>query len=79
MAAQPYVKASYVHEFDGDSSVTVNGYELDNNIAGSRMEVGVGGVLQVSERTKVSLDVEHARGNDIEAPLAVNLGVRVLW
>ncbi|MBO3274834.1 autotransporter outer membrane beta-barrel domain-containing protein [Pseudomonas schmalbachii] len=79
MAAQPYARTSYVHEFDGDSSVTVNGYKLDNNIAGSRMEVGLGGVLQVSERTKVSLDVEHAKGNDVEEPLAVNLGVRFLW
>ncbi|MCY1302570.1 Pertactin autotransporter [compost metagenome] len=79
MAAQPYVKASYVHEFNGDSTVTVNSYELDNNIAGSRTEVGLGGVLQVSEKTKVSLDVEHAKGSNVEEPWAVNLGVRYLW
>ncbi|MNO65452.1 Pertactin autotransporter precursor [compost metagenome] len=79
MTAQPYVKASYVHEFNGDSSVTVNGYELDNQVSGSRSEIGFGSVLQVSEKTKVSLDVEHAKGNSVEEPWAVNIGVRFLW
>ncbi len=79
MTAQPYAKASYVHEFAGDSSVKVNGYKLDNQIAGSRTEVGLGGILQVSEKVKVSLDVEHAQGESVEEPWAVNLGVRYLW
>ncbi|MCY1291852.1 Pertactin autotransporter [compost metagenome] len=79
MTAQPYVKASYVHEFNGDSSVTVNGFELDNQVSGSRSEIGFGSVLQVSEKTKVSLDVEHAKGNSVEEPWAVNIGVRFLW
>ncbi|PTQ69107.1 autotransporter outer membrane beta-barrel domain-containing protein [Pseudomonas sp. GV071] len=79
MTAQPYAKASYVHEFAGDSSVKVNGYTLDNQIAGSRAEVGLGGILQVSEKVKVSLDVEHAQGESVEEPWAVNLGVRYLW
>ena len=79
MHVQPYVKASYVHEFNGNSEVSVNGIELDNHISGSRTELGLGGVLQVSEKTKLSLDVEQASGDDVEQPWAINLGVRFLW
>ena len=76
---QPYVKASYVNELAGNSSVKVNGHKLTNRIADSHGELGIGGVLQVSEKTKVSLDVEHAQGRQVNQPWAVNVGVRYLW
>jgi outer membrane autotransporter protein len=79
MNAQPYAKVSYVHEFEGDSTVKVNGYKLENRIDGSRIEVGLGGVLQVSDKAKVSLDMEHAKGDEVEERWAINLGVRYLW
>jgi outer membrane autotransporter protein len=79
MAAQPYVKASYVQEFEGASSVRVNGHKLRNQVADSRAEIGLGGVLQVSAKTKVSLDVQHTKGEQMEEPWAVNMGVRYLW
>lgn len=79
MPFQPYVKASYVHEFAGASSVKVNGHKLANQIAGSRAEYGVGGVLQVSDHTKLSLDIQQAKGDQVEEPWALNFGVRYLW
>lgn len=79
MPFQPYVKASYVHEFAGASSVRVNGHKLSNRIAGSRAEYGLGGVLQVSEKTKVSLDIQQAKGDQVQEPWALNLGARYLW
>lgn len=79
MNAQPYAKLSYVHEFEGDSTVKVNGYKLENRINGSRVEVGLGGVLQVSDKAKVSLDAEHAKGDEVEERWAINLGIRYLW
>ncbi|WP_271196401.1 autotransporter outer membrane beta-barrel domain-containing protein [Pseudomonas turukhanskensis] len=79
MAAQPYVKASYVQEFEGASTVKVNGRKLRNQVADSRAEIGLGGVLQVSAKTKVSLDVQHTKGEQMEEPWAVNMGVRYLW
>ena len=79
MPFQPYVKASYVHEFAGASSVKVNGHTLTNRVAGSRAEYGLGGVLQVSEKTKVALDIQQAKGDQVEEPWALNLGVRYLW
>ncbi|EJM26467.1 autotransporter outer membrane beta-barrel domain-containing protein [Pseudomonas sp. GM25] len=79
MQAQPYVKASYVTEHAGTSKVSVNGNRLDAQLPGNRMEVGFGGVLQVSEKSKISLDAEYAKGNGIEQPFGLNLGYRYLW
>ncbi|MFK0090790.1 autotransporter outer membrane beta-barrel domain-containing protein [Pseudomonas sp. NPDC090755] len=79
MRAQPYVKASYVTEHAGDSEVEVNGHSLASELPGNRTEVGAGGVLQVGERSKISLDVEYATGSDIEQPYAVTVGYRYLW
>lgn len=79
MKAQPYVKASYVTEHAGSSKVSVNGNKLDAELPGNRVELGFGSVLQVSERSKISLDAEYAKGNSIEQPWGVNLGYRYLW
>ncbi len=79
MKAQPYVKASYVAEHAGSSKVSVNGNKIDAKLPGNRVELGFGGVLQVSEKSKISLDAEYAKGNSIEQPWGVNLGYRYLW
>lgn len=79
MKAQPYVKASYVTEHAGGSKVRVNGNTFDAELPGNRIELGFGGVLQVSEKSKISLDAEYAKGNDIEQPFGVTLGYRYLW
>jgi outer membrane autotransporter protein len=79
MAAQPYVKAAYVQEFAGHSTVNVNGHKLRNQVTDSRAELGLGGVLQVNAKTKVSLDVQHTEGHQVREPWAVNVGVRYLW
>ncbi len=79
MKAQPYVKASFITEHAGSSKVTVNGNKFDAKLPGSRVEVGFGGVLQVTEKSKISLDAEYAKGNGIEQPFGVSLGYRYLW
>lgn len=79
MKAQPYVKASYITEHAGSSKVSVNGSKLDAELPGNRVELGFGGVLQVSEKSKISLDAEYAKGNGIEQPFGVSLGYRYLW
>jgi outer membrane autotransporter protein len=79
MQAQPYVKASYIAEHAGDSHVRVNGYKLKSELPGNRAELGFGAILQISERSKLSLDAEFAKGNDIEQPWGATLGYRYLW
>ncbi|MHA6575428.1 autotransporter outer membrane beta-barrel domain-containing protein [Pseudomonas yamanorum] len=79
MKAQPYVKASYITEHAGSSTVSVNGNKIDAEIPGNRVELGFGGILQVSEKSKISFDAEYAKGNSIEQPWGVNIGYRYLW
>jgi outer membrane autotransporter protein len=79
MKVQPYAKASYVTEHAGDSSVKVNGIKLDAKLPGNRTEVGLGGVMQLTENSKISVDAEYAKGTDIQQPFGVTLGYRYLW
>ncbi|MBM7060272.1 autotransporter outer membrane beta-barrel domain-containing protein [Pseudomonas sp. UL073] len=76
---QPYAKVSYVTEHGSDSEVTVNDHRLDNALPGDRTELGAGVIVQLSAKQKVYLDIEHASGDDLEEPWAVNLGYRHLW
>lgn len=57
----------------------VNGNRFDAALPGNRVELGFGGVLQLSEKSKISLDAEYAKGNDIEQLFGVSLGYRYLW
>lgn len=79
MQAQPYAKASYITEHKGRSKVSVNGNRFDTELPGNRVELGFGAVLQLSERSKLSLDAEYAKGDGIEQPFGVSVGYRYLW
>ncbi|MFG6206663.1 autotransporter outer membrane beta-barrel domain-containing protein [Pseudomonas retamae] len=79
MQAQPYAKASYITEHKGRSKVSVNGNRFDAELPGNRVELGFGAVLQLSERSKLSLDAEYAKGDGIEQPFGVSVGYRYLW
>ncbi|MEB0047314.1 MULTISPECIES: autotransporter outer membrane beta-barrel domain-containing protein [unclassified Pseudomonas] len=77
--AQPYVKASYITEHAGSSHVTVNDIKLNSELLGNRVELGFGGIVQVSEKSKISVDAEYAKGNNIEQPWGVTVGYRYMW
>lgn len=79
MKAQPYVKASYIDEHSDSSQVIVNGVKLNSNLPGDRLEVGLGGILQINEKSKVSLDIEYSKGKYVEEPLGLTVGYRYLW
>jgi outer membrane autotransporter protein len=79
MHAQPYAKVSYITEHAGSSQVRINDNRLDAELPGDRVELGLGGVLQVSQKSKISLDAEYSKGHDIEQPWGINLGYRYLW
>ncbi|WP_158262111.1 autotransporter outer membrane beta-barrel domain-containing protein [Pseudomonas sp. BBP2017] len=79
MRLQGYVTASYIDEFAGDTHVKVNGHKLNNALPGARGELGLGSSLQLSEKQKVSLQVDYANGEHMEQPWAVSLGYRYLW
>ncbi|MFV3370761.1 autotransporter outer membrane beta-barrel domain-containing protein [Pseudomonas sp. NY15435] len=79
MRLQTYATASYIDELAGNTHVRINGEKLNNQLPGSRGELGAGAALQVSRQQKVSLEVDYAKGDHLEQPWAVTLGYRYLW
>ncbi|PJI50491.1 MAG: hypothetical protein CTR55_03925 [Pseudomonas sp.] len=79
MQVQGYFSASVIDELAGDSTVKVNGHALDNQLPGSRAELGAGGSLLVSTHQKLMVEAHYANGHEIEQPLALTLGYRYLW
>lgn len=79
MRLQTYATASYIDELAGNTHVRVNGEKLNNELPGSRGELGAGAALQLSRQQKVSLELDYAKGDHLEQPWAVTLGYRYLW
>ncbi|BBH44390.1 autotransporter outer membrane beta-barrel domain-containing protein [Pseudomonas sp. KU43P] len=73
---QPYVKVAAAHEFARNNQVKVNGNTFDNDLSGSRMELGAGVAAQVTDTVQINAGFDYMKGNNIEQPWGVNLGVR---
>lgn len=79
-AGNVYVKASYLYDFDGDTSVTMSksgqsqSYEQD--LGGGWFEVGIGTNINLSKTSHLYFDVEKTYGGDFETPWQWNAGVR---
>ncbi|WP_194790544.1 autotransporter outer membrane beta-barrel domain-containing protein [Pseudomonas sp. UFMG81] len=73
---QPYVKGAFAHEFAQRNQVQVNNNVFNNDLSGSRAELGAGVSLALSRQFRVHADVEYSNGKSIEQPYGVNVGVR---
>ena len=74
-----YVRASYLYDFDGESTVTMGGAgtaSFEQDLGGGWWEVGVGTNLNLSEATHLYFDVEKTCGGDVATPWQWNAGVR---
>ncbi|MDB5983144.1 MAG: prn [Pseudomonas sp.] len=76
---QPYVKAAVGREFVSNNKVKVNGNSFANDLSGSRVEMGAGVAAQLTDVLQVHADFDYMKGNNIEQPWGVNLGVRYNW
>lgn len=76
---QPYVRAAYTHEFINNNDVKVNNHRFSNDLSGSRLELGAGVAVSLMERLQLHADVEHSRGEQIDQPWGVNVGLRYSW
>lgn len=76
---QPYVRVAYAHEFAKDNKVQVNDNVFDNDLSGSRGELGAGIAVQLAERVQAHIDFDYSRGDNIEQPWGTNVGVRYSW
>lgn len=77
--AQPYVRAAYAHEFVSNNQVKVNDHRFDNDLAGSRGELGVGIAVALGERLQMHADFDYSNGQQIEQPWGANIGVSYRW
>ncbi|RON50120.1 autotransporter outer membrane beta-barrel domain-containing protein [Pseudomonas frederiksbergensis] len=77
--AQPYVRAAWVHEFAKNNEVRVNDNVFNNDLSGSRGELGAGVAVSLSEKWQAHADFDYANGEHIEQPFGVNIGVRYSW
>ncbi|UII72914.1 autotransporter outer membrane beta-barrel domain-containing protein [Pseudomonas sp. HN11] len=73
---QPYLKAAVAHEFDQSNKVFVNDNAFNNDLSGSRLKLGAGVAMSVSQNLKLHADLEHSTGKNIKQPLGVNVGLR---
>lgn len=76
-----YVKASVLHEFSGNSSVTMlaaNGesYSADKDYGDTWLEVGIGGNITLGKNCELYGDVERSFGGDVTKNWGANVGFR---
>lgn len=76
---QPYIRAAWVHEFANNNEVKVNDNSFNNDLSGTRGELGAGVALSVSDKVSIHADFDYSNGNKIEQPWGANVGVRYLW
>lgn len=73
---QPYLKAAVAHEFDQSNKVFVNDNAFNNDLSGSRLKLGAGVAMSVSQNVKLHADLEHSTGKSIKQPFGMNVGLR---
>jgi outer membrane autotransporter protein len=79
VAVKPYVKAAWITEHAGDSTVNVNGAKLDSRLPSSRAEVAGGVTVTAVEKHNFFAEAGYTKGNDIEQPWALTVGYRYNW
>lgn len=73
---QPYLRGALAHEFINNNEVKVNNNRFNNDLSGSRGELGAGLALGLASGLQVHVDLEYANGKHIEQPYGANLGLR---
>ena len=75
-----YVRASYLYDFQGDTSVTMSkggaATPFKTDLGGGWWEFGIGTNLDLGHDTHFYLDVETTAGGDVDTPWQWNAGVR---
>ena len=73
---QPYVRLAYAHEFVDDNEVKVNANRFNNDVSGSRGEIGTGVAVSFNDRLQLHADFDYASGGRVEQPWGAHVGLR---
>lgn len=76
---KPYVRVALAQEFARSNDVSVNGQRFDNDLFGSRAELGAGVSVSLSERLQVHADFDYMKGEHVEQPWGANVGLRLAF
>lgn len=76
---QPYIRAAFVHEFANNNEVKVNNNTFNNDLSGSRGELGAGVAVSLSDKVSIHADFDYSNGNKVDQPWGANVGLRYLW
>jgi len=76
---QPYLRAAWAHEFAKNNEVQVNNNVFNNDLSGSRAELGAGIAVAMTNNLNMHADFEYSRGQNIEQPYGINFGFRYRW
>lgn len=76
---QPYVRVAGVHEFAKNNEVQVNNNVFNNDLSGSRGELGAGIAVAFSDSLQLHADFDYSNGDNIEQPFGANVGLRYSW
>ncbi|WP_397458052.1 autotransporter outer membrane beta-barrel domain-containing protein [Pseudomonas asplenii] len=77
--AQPYLRTAFVQEFAKNNKVQVNDNTFHNDLSGSRVEVGTGVAVSLSDKWQVHADLDFSKGEKIDQPWGANVGIRYSW
>lgn len=76
---QPYLRGGVAHEFAKNNKVTVNNQAFDNNLSGSRIELGAGVAVSLSKKLQLHADFDYGQGKHVDQPWGANVGMRYSW
>lgn len=76
---QPYLRVAAAHEFSRNNEVEVNKTRFDNQLSGSRGEVGAGVSVSLSERLQLHADFDYMKGKGVEQPWGANVGLKLAF
>ncbi|WP_032623483.1 autotransporter outer membrane beta-barrel domain-containing protein [Pseudomonas syringae] len=76
---QPYVRVAVAHEFVNRNEVKVNDNVFNNDLSGSRGELGAGVSVSLSDNLQLHADFDYSNGDAIEQPWGASAGLRYSW
>lgn len=82
MLLQPFVTASYAHEFDGKANIVLNRVGssktrvIESDLSGARAEISIGADLRLNSWCRIYADLNGSYGGAVERPWGANLGAR---
>ena len=76
---QPYVRVAAAQEFARSNQVKVNTSRFDNDVSGSRAELGAGVSVSLSERLQLHADFDYMKGKRVEQPWGANVGLKLAF